>query len=215
MEQWRDEVARELRAQKVPLPVDLVLAVIQVESGGSPGLVNAKSGASGLTQVMPNTLKWFNEFHADEITLDQLRSKHYGPQQIKVGIWVLGQFWRGAYRYMRNRLGEIPTEELARIADLFYVAGPGATKRRLNKIDPPFFDVVEARYPKWNALPHPRNVFRLAGDLNWNLPALSEWLEGEVTRERKKQGAAVLVIAAAIVLYWVFFKKGKRNGQKD
>jgi len=214
-EQWRNTVQAELNRQGIPLPVDLILDLMWTESRGKPGTKNAKSGASGLLQVMPNTLKWYNDQHTEKIPLSALRSPDHGPDQIRVGIWVLAQFWRGAYNYLKGRLETIPTEQLARIADLFYVAGPGATKKKLDQIDPPFFEAVAARYPKWNALPHPRNVFGRLDKKNvfWDLDGISNWLHGKVTKEKITKGISILALAAVLVIYWYFIREKKDHGK--
>lgn len=210
VERWREIVLNELSRQKMPLPTDLGLAVIHVESRGYPGSTNEKSGASGLMQVMPKTLQWYNTQTGDTVTLAQMRSKGHPVEQIRVGLWVLGQFWRGAYRYLRDRVSEIPADELARIADLFYVAGPGATKKRLDKLEIPFFSYVEARFPEWNALPHPRNVFKvLPESVNWRPDDISSWLEGSVKAIRKEKRSVSLVLAALIAGYWYLMRRQK------
>jgi len=217
VERWREIAAQELERQGVPLPVDLILGVIWTESRGKPGIVHPKSKASGLTQVMPNTLKWYNEQNAGApVPLEHLRSPDYGREQIRVGIWVLAQFWKGAYRYLKKRLDEIPTEQLARIADLFYVAGPGATKKKLDKVDPPFLEAVEATFPKWNALPHPHNVFKqVPKDTFWDLDSISKWLHGSVTKEKVTKGISILALGVILIIYWYFLREKENGKDKD
>jgi len=205
-ESWRPVVVQELDRANVPLPVDLILAVIDVESRGSAGLVNGKSGASGLMQIMPVVLQDFNKAHKTTYTMhDMARKDETGAMiQIRVGIWVLSQFWRGAYRYLTGRLETVPVERLAEIADLFYVAGPGATRRRLDKVEPPFLDSVISRYPDWNALPHPENVFKrtAAAGMVWPLPELSTWLKTAESKLSTAAGAGIglLIMAATYLL---------------
>ena len=215
VERWREIASQELSRQGVPLPVNLVLGVIWTESRGKPGITHPKSKASGIMQVMPNTLKWYNEQNpSSTVSLDTLRSKDHGREQIRVGIWVMAQFWKGAYRYLKNRLDEIPTEQLARIADLFYVAGPGATKKKLDQVEPPFLEAVEARFPKWNALPHPRNVFNhVPSDTVWNLDAISQWLHGSVKKEKMTKGVSILALGVILIIYWYFLREKKNDGE--
>lgn len=218
VERWRQMVRGELAAAKIPLPDDLILALIWTESRGHPGTTNEKSGASGLTQVMPATLEWYNRQTGSRALLSALRSPDNPREQIRVGIWVLGQFWRSAYRYLRSRLQETPVDEIGRIADLFYVAGPGATRRKLDKLEIPFWDRVAARWPEWNALPHTTNVWsRMPADITWDIDAISSWLKsGDAIVRRARQGA-IVAIAAVVVGYWYFFKrqqKGKYDGKK-
>lgn len=208
VERWRPLALEELKRFGVPLPVDLILAVIHVESRGYPGSTNDKSGASGLMQVMPNTLKWYNKQTGDTIPLSQLRSKAHPAEQIRTGVWVLAQFWRSAYKYLKGRLTEIPTDELAKIADLFYVAGPGATRKRLDKLEVPFFEYVEQRYPEWNALPHPRNVWKkLPDNMVWPVETIDKWLGGHVKRVRKARENVILLLAVSVLVYWWFIRR--------
>jgi hypothetical protein len=209
VERWRSAVSNELNRARMPLPVDLVLSVIHTESRGTPGLVNKKSGASGLMQVMPGTLDWYNKQTGSNIPLSALRSKAGATEQIRTGVWVLGQFWRSAYRYLREKrqLKEIPTVELAKLADLFYVAGPGATRKKADKVHVPFYDAIAARFPGWNALPHPKNVFSKLDGVTWDLASISKWLEGAVTGSRKVRSGAILTVAAILFVYWFMLRK--------
>lgn len=212
VEQWREQVGRELSNQGIPLPADLVLALMHVESRGKAGLVNPRSGASGLLQVMPNTLKWYNQATGDNVPLSWLRSPSHGSEQIRVGIWVLGQFWRSAYRYLRDKVQDIPTEELARIADLFYVAGPGATRKRLDKVSVPFYSYVAAKFPKWNALPHTVNVWKkIPPEMQWDLAGLSKWLEGHLAKRKNQKNGIIMMLVITLAGYWLFLRKGKSN----
>lgn len=179
---WAPVVTAELERQNVPLPDQLILQLIHVESRGKAGLVNPKSGASGLMQVMPGTLQDWNQKHGKSYPLSDLRgtSDEQARRQIEVGIGVLSTYWLGAYQYLSKRLDTVPVDELAHIADLFYVAGGGATKKRLNKLDTPTWAAVQERYPNWNALPHPRNVFKTPIE-SWNVPAIEAWLSGPIS----------------------------------
>lgn len=206
---------RQLHEMGIPLPENLVLALMQTESGGVAGNTNKKSGASGLLQVMPNTLKWYDKQTGDNVTLSDMRSTSGGESQIRVGLWVLWQFWKSAYRYLRKRLEDIPVIELAKVADLFYVAGPGGARGHLDKCSMPFFSYAEAKFPRWNALPHPRNVFRrLPSDTVWNLDAISTGLEGELQRSIKTRNNAGILIIATLAVYWLYLRKRKTTNAK-
>jgi hypothetical protein len=210
---WSPVVDAELARAGVPLPRDLILAVIDVESRGAPGITNPKSGASGLMQVMPGTLESYNQAHpTTPVSLEELRSSSAvaAVKQIRVGLWVVSTYWRGAYRYLASRLSTVPIDELSRIADLFYVAGPGATRRRLDKLSVPSWAGVQAAFPTWNALPHPRNVFAKLEGLQWPLEAIQEWVTtGDSILEDPKTGLA-LAVAGILVTWWMMRdKKGK------
>lgn len=221
-ESWRPVVVEEMNRAGVPLPVDLVLTLLDLESGGVAGAVNPKSGASGLMQVMPGTLKDYNKKHAVAVSLAELRGKSpaAGRLQIRVGVWVLSMFWRGAYRYILKRSDNVPTDDLARIADLYYVAGPGATRRRLDKAPRPTFDAVSAMFPSWAALRHPRNIFKRLdeqGGVSWRLDDIADWLHSTALAPPGRRPVDGFVIASIGVLlaWWWMKKKGKQHGKKE
>jgi hypothetical protein len=212
---WAPIVISELAKQSVPLPLSLILSLIDVESNGFPGLVNKKSGAAGLMQVMPFVVDDFNKAH---------KGANYGPtdmrgktdldakKQIRVGIWILSQFWKSANRYLSKRFSSVPVDELAKIADLFYVAGPGATRKRLDKLENPVFSNVEATFPKWNALPHPRRVFdrfQNSGE-QFDLPAIQQWLSSGTPKIEiePEEGAAIGIAVIAIAWWFIAAQKG-------
>jgi hypothetical protein len=195
---WLPQIHAELERQSIPIPGALIAALIHVESRGVPGLTNPTSGASGLLQVMPKTLEWYNEKNSP-IPLAVLRSPSGSTEQIRVGIWVLSRFWRSAYEYLRKRQSTIPVEQLAEIADLFYVAGPGASREHLDQVEPATLSALEQRFPTWNALPHPRNVFAL-GPFPFDLARISAWLEtGYLSRRRAEKIGAL----AALLIFWL------------
>lgn len=202
---WEPAVTAELAAQGVPLPVQLILQLIHVESRGKPGLINSKSGASGLMQVMPGTLQDFNKRHGKTYTMADLQgeSDTAARRQIEVGIAVLSHYWKSAYKYLRSRLEDVPIDELAHIADLFYVAGPGATMKRLDKLNTPTWAAVQSVYPKWNALPHPQNVFEQP-IASWDLTSIGNWLEGPIKKILKDPRAGFAVgVLLLILAYWL------------
>jgi len=210
--QWSPVVDAELARSQIPLPRDLLLALIHVESRGRAGLVNQKSSASGLLQVMPNTLSWYNESHkANPVQLSELRSSgaDAAVKQIRVGLWVLSRFWKSAYNYLSGKLANVPIEDLSHIADLFYVAGPGATRKRLDKLDYPSWAAVQAANPKWNALPHPRNVFAKLEGLEWPTDAISQWLGSAGLFDDKPSAQDGFVISLLGVLIAWYFIRGK------
>lgn len=214
VEQWRNLIASELDRSGYPLPPQLVEAVMYRESRGRVGAVNPSSGASGLMQVMPIALKDYNQNHSRKYTMAQLRAKtHSAAQiQIRVGLWILARFWRGAYKYLKKRLGEVPLDDLARIADFFYAAGPGNSRKKLDKINRPTYDAVKARYPNWDRIVPAQNVWDYVGAHGgtWDLTALDKWLKGGVIIDNKKtaMGAAGAIIIIAIALW--LMQKGKK-----
>jgi soluble lytic murein transglycosylase-like protein len=214
VEQWRSMIASELNRSGYPLPPQLVEAVMYRESRGNVGAVNPSSGASGLMQVMPIALKDYNQNHQHKYTMAQLRGKTQSAAriQIRVGLWILARFWRGAFRYLKKRLGEVALDDLARIADFFYAAGPGNSRKKLDKINRPTYDAVKARYPNWDRIIPAQKVwdYVAAHGGTWNLQAVDNWLKGGVIIDNKKtaMGAAMGIIIIAVALW--LMQKGKK-----
>jgi hypothetical protein len=214
-------IAEEIDAGGYPFPQALIESLVKVESSFKPGIVNNKSGASGLTQVMPGTLEDFNKRHSLKVSLDELRADSIpaARKQIQVGLWVLGQFWKGAYKYLQPRLGTVPVDELVKIADLFYVAGPGATKKKLEKVSTPNYETLLAVYPTWNAHPHVRKVWDYTAQANpiWNLNAIDEWVSDGSGGEPIVAGfgghLGGFVLAALLVGAAWYFLKGKNDAE--
>lgn len=210
---WAPVVQSELIAQSVPLPLSLVLSVIDVESNGFPGLINQKSGAAGLMQVMPFVVDDFNKETGAKYGPSDMAgdTQQAAEKQIRVGVWILSKFWKSANRYLSKRFSSVPIDELAKIADLFYVAGPGATRKKLDKIDNPVFSSVEQNFPKWNALPHPRRVFDRfynSGE-SFDLPSIQKWLTGDTSKIviEPEEGAAIGIAVIAIAWWFIASKK--------
>lgn len=218
---WEPIAQAELDRHKCPLPVDLVLALIDRESSGIPGLVNAQSGAMGLGQVMPVVVRDYNAVTGDNISHEDLKGKSDADaeKQIRIAVWVLLRFWRSAHRYLIRRNPNHNPDDLARIADLFYVAGPGATQRKLNTLENPTWQAIEDRFPEWNALPHPRFVFSRTNTARWPWTAIYQWLGSTPTKYHPPgrgpiDGLILASILIAIAL-WAFKKWGKNAEEKS
>jgi hypothetical protein len=209
VERWRSMVQSEIDRLGVPFPADYQLGIIQRESNGKPGEVNPVSGASGLTQVMPITIKDYNQHHTHKYTMSQLRNPNEPRIQIRVGLWVLKTFFRSAHRYLKKRLETIPLDELVKVTDTFYAAGPKNAKSRLNKIKPTWAN-VKARFPNWDRIAPAELVWERSSRKGlWDLPAVEQWLRTAITDERQTAvgGAAIalLILVAAIAIM-----KGKK-----
>lgn len=217
---WKELVEKELARAGTPLPVELVLAIIRIESNGEPGVMNPKSGASGLMQVMPIVVKDYNKQHAVKYSIEDMRNTANPTAQIRVGIWCLGQFWRSAYRYLLKRAGTVDTAELMKVADLFYAAGPGATKKKFRGVSPPTFAALAAAHPTWNALPHTRKLTDLVSGSKapFNLDAISDWLHTVGTRVQRQQKTITGAVVAMLLLgaaYWYMGQGGKGGSRHD
>jgi hypothetical protein len=157
------------------------------ESSGKAGEVNKTTGASGLLQVMPGTLDWYNKKTGDNVSLSTMRSKtnSAGAHQIKVGLWVLATFWHSAYRWLtkKNQTENIPLDDMVRFASAFYVAGPGTTQDMGERLSIPItWAVWETRYPKSNINPYANGVWTGTQEQKptWDLSKISSWLKGTI-----------------------------------
>jgi len=205
---WTPQVSAELIRQGIPLPAELILAVIDVESRGVSGLVNPKSGASGLMQVMPITLRSYNNVHPLKFTIQDLRSKDNPVSQIRVGIWALGQYWRAAHAYLSQRLSSISMDELAKISDLMFAAGGESVRQKLNRLAVPSVAGLKETFPKWNALPHIQNVFDRVSPESISQVALNSWISTSAKSSVRYAGASDWIVKALIgiaVGYFVSF----------
>jgi hypothetical protein len=181
---WEKLALQELTRGNYPLPVELVLALIWVESRGETGAKNQTSGASGLMQVMPDTLKDYNKAHKIKISLDELRSTNDrdAEAQIKTGLWCYGQFLKSAYRWIIEKEPRPELADLIKIADLFYVAGPGRIRQKFGKVSPRNFGAFVASAPDWKHFKHPLNVWKLTAidnDPVWDVPGIESWVKGK------------------------------------
>jgi hypothetical protein len=98
-----------------------------------------------------------------------------------------------------------------KIADLFYAAGPGATKKRLKKLSIPSYSEIKSKHPTWNALPHTEKLIGLISSLGtqFNLDEISDWLHssgggggGGGTGISRSGGAAVALCILALGWWW-------------
>jgi hypothetical protein len=214
IEKWRATAQRELDRLGAPLPASQVLAIIWRESNGRVGAQNP-SGASGLMQVMPIALKTFNQNHAQKYTMEQLRATDLASAaiQIRVGTWTLTQFVKSAYKYLKSRIGDVPLDDLVKVTDTFYAAGPGRARGRLDRIQNPTWSNIKARFPNWHRIIPAELVWSRANDdgANWALSDIDSWLEGQVIEENKKDIGGALLGVLVIVAAWFYFKKGGRK----
>ena len=212
VERWRSYVNSELKRSGYPLPPEHVLAVMDRESRGHAGAVNPKSGASGLMQVMPIALKDYNNHNSPKYTMAILRAKtdSAGRIQIRVGLWILARFVRGAYNYLQKRLKNVKLDDLIRTADFYYAAGPGNARKKLDQIKRPTYDAVKARFPNWSRVVPAQRVWNFVQKHGgqWDLPAIDDWLESNILIEKKKTKIGAAAGLVAIALAWSWFGKG-------
>lgn len=219
-------IQNELRSGGYPFPPELIHAIVKVESNWTPGATNPKSGASGLMQVMEIVVTDYNKSNKTKLLISDLRHKDETSvvNQIKVGLWVLGVFWRGAYKYLQPKTGTVPVDELVKIADMFYVAGPGATKKKLNQLPTPTSAAVAERWPEWVALNHVKKVWSLvdAGAPSWDLAEIDRWLGATPANSNLptiagfSDGIGGFVLAAILLLVaWNWFSTERKETNKN
>lgn len=210
VDKWRGLVVEELQKAGYPLPPEHVLAVMDRESRGKVGVVNPKSGASGLMQVMPIALKDYNQNNKDKYTMATLREKtdYAARVQIRVGLWILARFVKGAYKYLKKKLGEVALDDLIRTADFYYAAGPGNARKKLDKVPRPTYDNVKARFPDWDRIVPAQRVWDWVGKHGgqWDIPAIDRWLESNILIEHKKTTSGAILGLIALALFYEYFK---------
>lgn len=219
---WGPAIQAEITKRGYPWPVELIFTLILRESRGIAGAVNPTRGESGLMQVMPSTLKWFNKKTGNNISLSTLRSKSdaAASKQIQVGLWVLATFWRSAYNWMakKNKTRDIPLDDLLHFADAFYAAGPGRVQGMAKKLPRATWSLWKQRYPKSNINIHADAVWEGTNEQRptWNLARLSQWLnKGSIDPDNGKDPIdpttglllGMLIIVGA--MWWM--KKGKKK----
>lgn len=205
--QWESIAKAELEKQGLPFPVSYVLSIIQRESNGKSGVKNPSSGASGLMQVMPVALRDYNNHHESKYTMEQLRDPAQPQIQIRVGTWILKTFFRSAYNYLKKRLSDVPLDDLVKITDTFYAAGPGAARKKLDTILPLWTNVVSS-FPSWDRVKPAELIWsRSSENGTWSMPNISAWLEGEISVEKEKITTAAIFVIAILAIAWLALGK--------
>lgn len=212
---WLPIVKNEITAGKYPYAPELILALIWYESRGTAGAQNPKSGASGLMQVMPATLDWYNQQTGSSVLLDNLRSvaPSAAKEQIRVGLWVLGRFWRNAYKWIRSQRETVPVGDLVRFGDAFYAAGPGRVKSMAGSMSRSWDDWI-SKYPTSTITKHATNVWDRTAEQNptWDLDAIDRWVDKSTELIAKKKGG--LIVGLIIIAVAVLVLHGKTKGRK-
>lgn len=131
VERWRAAVESEVELAGSIVSPNLVLAVMQRESGGIPGTVTDRqavdgSFAAGLMQTIQSTLDTYNRSHA-KIEPEQLRgtSAADAAAQIRVGLWVLDRYWTKIYDWAWALDLEFALPDFIPLVAASYLMGPG------------------------------------------------------------------------------------------
>lgn len=212
VERWRSIVQSEIDKARLPFPPEYPMSVIQRESGGRAGVVNPTRQDSGLMQVIPISLETYNNNHTVKYTMPQLQGKTNSSAaiQVRVGLWILQRYVRLAYRYLKPKLGNVPLDDMIKVADTFYASGPGNVKPKLNTLQRPTWDATKAKYPNWHRIAPAEKLWAMAdGNGQWDLPAIDQWLEGNIIVEDKKTINGALIGILIILAAMMFFNKGK------
>lgn len=206
---WRSIVENEIFTKQYPFPPELILSIIDLESNGAPTALNPKTQAAGLMQVMPVTLADYNKQHKPPVSSQQMVSPNFPAEQIRVGLWILGAYWRRAYRYLQPRLETVPVDQLVRIADAYYAAGPGRVEPMLNRLPVPTFEAFETVYPNSPITKHARRIWKVTGDQNpeWNLSEIEAYVSKghkPITPTQASSSPLVGYAIAAIIIAFTF-----------
>lgn len=225
IERWRAKADQEIARASLPLPTELILSVIKAESGGDPAALSSAK-AMGLMQVMPGTLTWYNDKHSTNYSNEQFRASP--DAQIRVGVWVLKNFWRSAYRYLKNRTQNIGVDLLSKGASLFYVYGPGRAREFWDRVDPTY-EAFAARYPNSSPIKngYATKIWGWANDAgaSWATDAINKWLGGDSIDDggtdddtdtdtdngqddNKTKAGAIVAIGLMLVAWYYFKQKG-------
>lgn len=211
IEQWRAIALDEIDSKNIPFPPEYVMSIIRRESGGEAGAVNRSSGASGLMQVMRISLNDYNNNHQQKYSMDQLRGtdKNSGRIQIRVGLWILTQFFKSAYRYLKRRLGSVPLDDLVKITDTYYASGPGNVRPKLDRLERPNWESVKARYPDWHRIIPAEKIWdrALQYGAQWDMNRIDQWLEGGITDDNDRAANGALIGILIILAAWYYFQK--------
>jgi hypothetical protein len=180
---WEALTREEIARGGYPFPVEYPLSVCLVESGGSVGEVNPKSGASGLMQVMPGTLATYNKNNSPDVPLSHLRSTNpiYAPEQMRVGLWVMGRYLKQGYNWIVETTPNPALSDIIKISDLMYVRGPAGVKRDFKNTTPHTFAAMETALPNYQPFAHPRKVWKWTTVNNnpvWDVEGIDRWVTG-------------------------------------
>jgi hypothetical protein len=237
VERWRALVNQERR----DMPADLVLSVIQQESGGKPGAISARrtrycvklpssylapavSGikacnALGLMQVIPKNIESYNTHITpdDPIAFEDMIGKKDARKQIRVGVWVLRNSlaWLNSYdpKLFPWPKGKL-TDDQARLGLCVYAIGPASTKIQLDGLrvsGRPLTFDSLASFAPEWGAPANRPI-HYAGTV-WDRYTAYAGLPPAVTIKTKtaRAGAGAGVVLLALAFLWALSTGGKRR----
>lgn len=145
VERWRAMVEEELDRQALPFSADDVLVIIDYESGGDPTAKNKKSGAYGLTQLMPVAVLDYNQRKGEKLVHPD--SFVGNPRlQIRVGVFTLARCYQFAALLLPK--AERTPETMLTVALYCYAWGFGNVKESIQGLPRTFANIQAHAAPK-------------------------------------------------------------------
>ena len=175
VEAMRGAISDVIASQNLPIPVELLMGLVDLESGGDPTQINPNSGAMGTFQLMPIAIADYNRRHKTAHTPATVMAS---PKlQIEIGADIFGQYLRKAWRLLS---GKIPynTRDIVSTALMCYVSGPRTIEKMLSGIDVPTYQFVQKLEGPTKQATYARVVLSRTEELNptWDDKALNSWL---------------------------------------
>ena len=149
IEQWRAMVEYELKGIESDIPPTVMLAHIKKESGGNPKAYN-KSGAAGLCQIKPITLKYFNDSTGNNYTEEDMLIP---GANIKVGVFILNHYWNRVKTWFDSKNMEYDLADIVNIGAYAYLMGFKPVQNKLNELLQGGYTIswgtFHAQFPNW------------------------------------------------------------------
>jgi hypothetical protein len=131
-------VSEELDKQALPFSADDVLVIIDYESGGDPTALNKKSGAYGLTQLMPVAVADYNQQNKTQLVHPD-SFVNMPRLQIAVGIFTLARCYQFAALLLPK--SERTPETMLTVALYCYSWGFGRVKESIQGLPRTFANI--------------------------------------------------------------------------
>lgn len=233
VERWRQAASWEGK----DVPIDILLAIIEHESGGIAGIVSRRKRAAGfyplpldsggekmvendlgLMQTGPAVVLAFSKATKTPVTYQDMTGKDERAYrlQIRVGAWYLANQIRNLHGYDTKQFpGKTPAqanENQYRLALIAYARGFGDLKKKLDSLRekraPLTLSVLESSFPDWRQGPQfARDIWRR---YQQNKTATVAIEPSEPIGKRIKAIASEWAIPLALLLF-AFFWKAKQD----
>lgn len=130
-DRWLALANAELARIHSYVPPAVLLSVWWSESRGIPGEVNDDSGASGLGQVTPIALQFYNDQNNTLLGMAEMRDTADPVLQARVSTWLLN--WNA--QRVAGFAGDLPDRDLLLLSLLSYHQGWPAVRKQLVELD--------------------------------------------------------------------------------